>query len=91
MNIYNLRPKVEGLENSNWQASTHKESCLVYADNVQEAIKFAYDKFRTAVLRPPLGQKIPTNPWNNPDLVMIIEVADMSGVLPPKGTVCTAF
>ena len=86
MNIYRLRPKAEGLNSPHWRASVHKDACLVYANSAKEAVRFANLEFGIAVSKPWVDEQ-PNNPWAKEDLVMITEVAHLSGPLPPHGTV----
>lgn len=86
VNIYRLKPKLEGLNSPHWKASNFKGSCLVYAFSSKGAIQFANLEFKIAVSKPWDGEQ-PNNPWAKEDLVDITEVSHIGGTLPPCGTV----
>jgi hypothetical protein len=76
MPIYKLEPVEKNLDHQNWEASSFRGDCIVRACSENKARQTAYGAFGMAVKRPPLGQKIPNNPWAHPDIVSISVLTD---------------
>lgn len=87
MPLYRLWPTDEGLSHRDWTASGYQGSCLVSANNEADAREIAKHGFGKALEHPPPGRDFPQSPWPNPDLVNCMSVADLTGAVPPRGTI----
>lgn len=75
MPVFKLKPI--DLDHPDWECSTHKEECLVYAETEDQARDVATFQFKIATAKK-VGAEVPRSPWRNPDLVESVEIADMT-------------
>ncbi len=87
MHVFRLTPVPENLVHPDWQRSTHKERCLVYAKNEEGARIYAKAEFDISVESSIPAHLVPTTPWVQPELVECTELPHTGGDLASEGTV----
>lgn len=89
MPYYRLEPVAENQDHPDWKRrSTYQGVCHVVAETERKAREYANGEFGKATDKGP-GERVPQSPWKQVDLVDCVEIANLSGPLPPEGMVLT--
>ena len=89
MPYYRLEPVAENIDKSDWERSTYQGICHVSAENEKLARDFVHGEFNKAAGKEGPGSLVKNSPWLRADLVDCVEVASITGPLPPEGVVIT--
>ena len=87
MHVFRLTPVPEHLGHSDWQRSTHKGRCLVYAKNEEQARDYAKAEFDIAAEKSGSAHLVPKTPWVQPERVECTKIPHTGGDLASQGTV----